>query len=53
MAEQRADLVEALAAVRPREANALEALRKYLTAHNAGAPCGCRCCAAARGVLRR
>jgi hypothetical protein len=27
--------------------------RKYLAAHRANGPCGCRCCAAARGVQRR
>jgi hypothetical protein len=39
--------------VRAREADALEALRRYLAAHGADGPCGCRCCAAARGVLWR
>jgi hypothetical protein len=53
VAEQRENLLEALAAVRAREANALEALRQYLAVHNAGVPCGCACCTAARGVLRR
>jgi hypothetical protein len=53
VAGQREDLLEALTVVRAREADALEALRQYLTVHNAGVPCGCACCTAARGVLRR
>jgi hypothetical protein len=53
MAGQRDDLLEAIAVVRAREADALEALRRCLAAHGADGPCGCRCCAAARGVLRR
>ena len=53
MAEQRENLVEALAVVRTREADAREALRRYLTAHNANGPCSCPCCAAARRALRR
>jgi hypothetical protein len=52
-AGQRDDLLEALTVVRAREADALEALRGFLEAHGANGPCGCRCCAAARGVLRR
>jgi hypothetical protein len=52
-ASQRDDLLEALAVVRAREADALEALRQYLGAHGANGLCGCGCCAAARGVLRR
>jgi hypothetical protein len=52
-AQQRDHLAEALAVVRAREADALEALRGYLAAHNAGAPCPCCCCAAARRALRR
>jgi hypothetical protein len=52
-AGQRDDLLEAITVVRAREADALEALRKYLAAHNAGAPCSCPGCSAARGVLRR
>jgi hypothetical protein len=52
-AGQRDDLLEALTVVRAREADALEVLRRYLAAHNAGAPGSCPCCAAARGVLRR
>jgi hypothetical protein len=53
MAEQREQLLEAVAVVRAWEADALEAPRCYLAAHNANGPCSCRCCAAARGVLRR
>jgi hypothetical protein len=53
MAEQRGNLLEALAAVRAQEADALEALRQYLAVHTASGPCGCACCVTARGVLRR